>query len=158
MKRNIGIFFLALTLIVAFSGLTAAEDKAADNMELVKQKIRTDKKLFVAENMELTEVQDKAFWPVYESYQADHEKLIVSSVKLIENFAMNYETMSDETAKKLLEEWLAIDADELKLRQSYVPKFRKVLPDIKVARYFQIESKIDAINRYVLAAKIPLFK
>lgn len=158
MKRNIGIIFLALTLIIAFSGLTAAQDKAADNMELVKQKIRTDKKLFVAENMQLTEAQGKAFWPVYESYQADNEKLIVRSVKLIENFAMNYETMSDDTAKKLIEEWFAIDADELKLRQSYLPKFRKVLPEVKVARYFQIENKIDAVNSYVMAAKIPLFK
>jgi len=158
MKRNIGIFFLVLTLAVAFGGIAAAQDKAADNMELVKQKIRTDKKLFVAENMQLTEAQGKAFWPVYESYQKDMEKLFERSVKLIENFAMNYETMSDDAANKLIEEWFAIDADDLKLRQSYLPKFRKVLPEIKVARYFQIENKIDAINNFALASKIPLFK
>ena len=126
-KRNIVIILLALTLIVAFGGIAVAQNKTADKMELVKQKIRTDKKLFVAENMELTEAQSKVFWPVYESYQVEHEKLIVRSVKMIEYFAMNYESMPDETAKKILEEWLAIDAEELKLQQSYMPKFRKVL-------------------------------
>lgn len=126
-KRNIVIILLALTLIVAFGGIAVAQNKTADKMELVKQKIRTDKKLFVAENMELTEAQSKVFWPVYESYQAEHEKLIVRSVKMIEYFAMNYEGMPEETAKKILEEWLANDAEELKLQQSYMPKFRKVL-------------------------------
>lgn len=158
MKRNVGILFLVMVLMLSFSSIAAASDKAADNMELVKQKIRTDKKLFVAENMQLTEAQAKDFWPVYESYQAEQEKLIVRSVKMIENFAMNHETMSDDTAKKLLGEWFAIDADKLKLRQAYLPKFRKVLPEIKVARYFQIENKINAINNFALAAKIPLFK
>jgi hypothetical protein len=158
MKRNIGIIFLALTLIVTFGGIAAAQDKAADNMELVKQKVRADKKLFVAENMELTEAQGKAFWPIYESYQADREKIFARMVKLIETYAKNYETMSDEMAGKLLEEWMAIDTDELQLRKSYLPKFRKVLSEIKVVRYYQIENKINAIGSYALAAKIPLFK
>lgn len=158
MKRNIGIGFLVLALIAAFGGLVMAQDKVADNMELVKEKIRADKKLFIAENMQLTEAQAKAFWPVYEDYQADIEKQVLRTIKMIENFAMNHETMSDDTAKQILEEWLSIQADELELQQSYLPKFRKVLPEIKVSRYYQLESKIDAINRYIMAAKIPLFK
>ena len=63
-----------------------------------------------------------------------------------------------DTAKNLLEEWFTIDADKLELRQSYLPKFRAVLPEIKVVRYFQIENKIEAVGSYALAAKIPLFK
>ena len=158
MKRNIGIGILVLALVAAFSGLVMAQDQAANNMELVKEKIRADKKLFVAENMQLTEAQAKDFWPVYESYQADIEKQVMRTIKMIEKFAMNHETMSDDVARQILEEWLSIQADELELQQSYLPKFRKVLPEIKVSRYYQLESKIDAINRYVMAAKIPLFK
>jgi hypothetical protein len=44
-------------------------------MEIVKEKIRTDKKLFVATNLQLTESEAKAFWPVYDAYQAEHVKL-----------------------------------------------------------------------------------
>jgi len=163
MKRNIGIAFLVLTLVTAFGGLAIAQDKVADNMELVKQKIRADKKLFVAENMQLTEDQGKAFWPVYESYQAEIEKQVLRTVKMIEDFAKNHQAMSDDAtremaAKEILDEWMAIQADDLELRQSYLPKFRKVLPEIKASRYYQLENKIDAINRYIMAAKIPLFK
>ena len=158
MKRNIVIVLMITSLLAALGGTAGAQDQTADNMELVKQKIRTDKKLFIAENMELTEDQAKAFWPVYDSYQAELEKIYDRDLKLIENYAENYETMTNETARALLKEWWSIDEDRLKLRESYLPKFRKVLPEIKVARYYQLENKIDAIVDYTLASQIPLFK
>ena len=64
--------------------------------------------------------------------------------------------MSNETAKKLLGEALAIEESELKLKQSYVPKLEKALPAVKVARYIQIENKIRAVVKYGIADSIPL--
>ena len=158
MKRNIVVVLMVTALMVALGGIAAAQDQIADNMELVKQKVRTDKKLFIAENMALTEAQAKAFWPVYESYQAELEKNFERMAKLIELYAENYETLTDEMAKKIVQEWFAIDDKELKLRKAFLPKFQKVLPDIKVARYFQLERKILATVDYAMAANIPLFK
>ena len=146
---------LAITLI-GFVGIAAAQDKAADNMEIVKEKIRTDKKLFIASNMQLTESEAKSFWPVYEAYQAELGKLREREGKLIEEFATNFESMSDDVAKKLLDDSLSIDSDHQKLRQSYLSKIRGVLPDKKVARYYQLESKIDAVLEYEMARRIPL--
>ena len=158
MKRNIVVVLMVTALMVALGGIAAAQDQIADNMELVKQKVRTDKKLFMAENMALTEAQAKEFWPVYESYQAELEKNFERMAKLIELYAENYETLTDEMAKKIVKEWFAIDDKELKLRKAFLPKFQKVLPDIKVARYFQLERKILATVDYAMAANIPLFK
>ncbi len=152
-----GLFTIALTItFIGIVGFAQAQNQAADNMEIVKEKIRTDKKLLVATNMQLTESEANAFWPVYEAYQAELDKLRDREVKLIEKFAASYETMSDDAAKKLLEDSLSIDSDHQKLRQSYLAKFRGVLPDTKVARYYQIESKIDAVMEYELAKRIPL--
>ena len=106
--------------------------------------------------MQLTESEAKAFWPVYEAYQADLAKLRDREIKLIEKFAVNYEAMSDDAAKTLLEDSLSIDSDHQKLRQSYLSKIRGVLPDKKVARYYQLESKIDAVMEYEMAKRIPL--
>jgi len=151
------LLVVALTItFLEFAGFALAQDKPADNMEIVKEKIRTDKKLFIATNMELTESEAKEFWPVYDAYQAELGKLIEREIKLIEDFAASYETMSDEVAKKLLNDSLAIDANHLKLRQMYLEKFRGVIPDKKVARYYQLESKIDAVFEFELARKIPL--
>lgn len=154
-----GLFTIVFTII--FIGLISsaqAQDKSADNMEIVKEKIRTDKKLLVATNMQLTESEANAFWPVYEAYQAELDKLRDREVMLIEKFAASYETMSDDAAKNLLEDSLSIDIDHQKLRQSYLAKFRGVLSDTKVARYYQLESKIDAVMEYELAKRIPLVR
>ena len=153
------LFTIALTItFIGIVGFALAQDKPADNMEIVKEKIRTDKKLFIATNMQLTESEAKAFWPVYDAYQAELDKLRDREVKLIEKFAVNYETMSNDVAKNLLDDSLSIDSDHLKLRQSYLAKFQGGLPDTKVARYYQLESKIDAVLEYELATRIPLVK
>jgi hypothetical protein len=146
---------LALTL-VGFAGAATAQDQPADSMEIVKEKIRTDKKLFMATNMQLTESEAKAFWPVYDAYQVELAKLRDREIQLLGDFAANYRTMSDDVAKNLLDDAMAIDSDHMRLRQSYLLKFRGVLPETKVARYYQLESKIDAVLEYELARKIPL--
>ena len=148
----------ATIALIGFAAVAAAQSQPADNMEIVKEKIRTDKKLFIATNMQLTEAEAKTFWPVYDAYQAELAKLRDREVKLIEKFAVNYETMSDDVAKNLLDDSLAIDASHMKLRQSYLAKFRGVLPDKKVARYYQLESKIDAVMDFEMARRIPLVK
>ena len=153
------LFTIALTIIfIGFVSSATAQNKPADNMEIVKEKIRTDKKLLIAKNMQLTESEANAFWPVYESYQAEIGKLRDREIKLIEKFAASYETMSDDVAKKLLDDSVSIDSGHQKLRQSYLSKFRGVLSDKKVARYYQLESKIDAVMEYELARRIPLVK
>jgi len=148
------IIVIALSAIMAFVSIPAfAQDKPADNMELVREKLRADKKLLVAEGMGLTETEAKSFWPVYDGYQKDLGKLFDRKIKLIQDYAKNYETMSDEVAKSLLAEYMA-----LKLRQSFLPEFRKVLSEKRVVRYYQIENKIKAIMEYDLARQIPLMK
>jgi len=158
-KAITSLFTIALAItFIGFVGLALAQDKAADNMDLVKEKIRTDKKLFIATNMLLTESEAKAFWPVYEAYQAELGQIRDREIKLIEEFAANFETMSNEVAKSLLDDSLSIDSAHLKLRQSYLAKFRGVLPDTKVVRYYQLENKIDAVLEYELAKRIPLVR
>lgn len=152
-------------LILVFSGflglgffLALAQETQADNMQIVREKVGADKKLFIAANMGLTESEAKAFWPVYESYQAELAQVEARAGRLLEEYARTYQAMSDQVAKKLLDEFLLIEADRLKLRQAYVPRFRKALPDTKVVRYYQLENKIHAVVSYDLARVIPLVK
>ena len=147
---------LGALLLAGVPGI--AQEKPADNMQLVLEKVRADKKLLVAENMPLTEEEAKAFWPVYSQYQDELFLLRTRTAKLIQDYAAAYGQMSNNTAKKLLDEYMTIEKLGLKLRQSYLPKFRAVLPEVKVARYYQIENKIYAALLYEVAAKIPLAK
>lgn len=164
MKNNYSWNMLRAALLILATTLVlpalAAEDKstASSDMEILREKIYADKKLLVAENMELTEEEAKKFWPIYEAYQEDLHKINERMAKVINEYALAYNkgAVLDKTARKLMDEAIDIDLDEAKLKKSYVPKLSKVLSGVKVARYLQIENKIRAIVRYELAAAIPL--
>lgn len=155
MKR-IG-YWIAI-LVWVFSGPVLAQDKPADTMQIVREKLEADKKLLVATNMDLTEKEAQAFWPIYESYQKDLGLVNGRMLVLLEDFAKNYNAMTDEEAKKLVDDYLAIEQDRITLKQSYRPKLRQALPEKKVARYLQIENKVEAVIRYELAGRVPLVK
>jgi len=161
MRINVLNKALGAAAAIMLFGMTpylAAQDKPADNMEILREKIKADKKLLVAANMELTESEAKNFWPIYENYQKDLQNINERLGKLLQSYATDYKnkTMTDEKAKKLTDEYLSIQQAEVKLQSSYVPKLSKVLPPTKVARYLQIENKIRAVIKYDLAASVPL--
>ena len=152
--KLVHIMVMALAALVA---LPAAAQTASD-MQVLAQKIKADKKLVVAANMELTEAEAKGFWPVYDAYQKDLQGINQRLLGTIKRYADAYNKgpVSDEAAKKLINEAIAIEDAEVKLKRSYVPKLEKVIPGMKVARYLQIENKIRAVAKYELAANIPL--
>ena len=161
MKRSIMVaFFVTLVAAVTFLGVSPvfSQDNPADNMQIVLDKLKADKKLVVATNMELTESEAKAFWPVYEEYQKELAALNQRIGKLIASYAADYNanTLTDEKAKKLTDELVAIGKAEGALPASFVPKLNKVLPPKKVVRYLQIENKIRALIKYSLAEEVPL--
>jgi hypothetical protein len=147
-----------MAAVMIFSTLALAQGTSANNMEILREKIKADKKLLVATNMDLTESEAKGFWPVYEEYQKDLTAINQRIGKLIEKYAADYRanTLTDDKAKLLIDELIAIEQAEANLKTTYVPKLSKVLPQKKVARYLQIENKIRAVVKYELASQVPL--
>jgi hypothetical protein len=157
-KATISTAMMLMTLGFAVPGL--AQDKPADNMQILRDKIKADKKLVVATNMELTESEAKGFWPIYEGYQKDLQKINRRLANLLESYAADFQgkSLTDDKAKKLINEAVAIEQAEANLKSTYAPKLSKVLPVKKVARYLQIENKIRAVVKYDLAQGVPLVK
>ena len=156
MKKSMKVtFFVALMAAVTMWFVSPVV--AQDNMQILRDKIKADKKLVVAANMDLTESEAKGFWPVYEEYQKDLSALNQRIGKLIDSYAADYRanTLTDEKAQKLIDELVAIEQADGGLQATYAPKLGKVLPPKKVARYLQIENKIRAALKYELAANIP---
>jgi hypothetical protein len=139
-------------------GVAGAQDKPADTTEVLREKVRADKKLVVATALNLTEGEAKAFWPVYNAYQSDMIAYYNRVSKFLDTFAQAYGSMTDETATKLLGEYLALETDHIAILKAYAPKFRGVLPPVKVARLYQVENKMRALVNYELAREIPLAK
>jgi hypothetical protein len=148
----------ALTMMAALGGFARAQTTGTSNMDILAQKLKADKKLVVAQNLKLTDAEGAKFWPVYDAYQKDLKQINdrLAAVVLAYADAYNKGPVSDATAKKLIEEAVAVDDAEAKLKSSSLPKILAVLPATKAARYLQIENKIRAVVRYELAAGIPL--
>jgi hypothetical protein len=118
--------------------------------------LQTERKLIVTRNLALTAVEAAAFWPIYDHYAADMKAAGDLRLKVIVDFADNYTSMTDDKANQLLTDAQQYEQKALDVRKQYVKKMRKALPPIKLARFFQIESKLNAIGNLVLANQIPL--
>ena len=152
--RTMVLCLAALTVIPSF-----AQGKPADtNMQILRNKLKADKKVVVAANMDLNDAEEKVFWPIYDAYQKDLQGLNDRLIKAILAYAdaYNKNTITDEQATNLANVALAIDQDEVTMRKTYADKLKGVLPVKKVARYLQIENKIRAVVRYEMADNIPL--
>jgi len=156
--KTIAAVAVLVALLSLFAAPVPAEEKPADTMELLVQKLKADKKLLIAETMQFSEPEAGKFWPVYDSYQAELDKLVHRLMVIILDYADQYKMLSDQKAMGILDEYLAIESERLALRKAYLPKFRQALPDKKVVRFYQLENKIQAAVNYELAANIPLVK
>jgi hypothetical protein len=162
-KRHLGFTTIMAAGILAVALIAApvrAEEKNASSskMEILREKIKADKKLVVAANMDLTEAEAKAFWPIYQEYQTKLTKINERIGKLIVNYAENYKSMTNDIAKKLMKESMAVEKERVTVKEQFFPKFLKAVPAMKAARYFQIENKIQAVVNYELADGIPLME
>jgi hypothetical protein len=144
-------------LLVKPTKATASTSTESDTAILM-EKIKADKKLLVADNMDLTDAEAKAFWPLYDSYQEELQQINQRLGRTILDYADAFEKgpIPNERAEQLMGEALAIEEAEVKLKQSYAEKLDAVLPAAKAARYIQIENKIRAMVKSELAQRIPL--
>lgn len=161
--RKVSLAVIGAALLLALSGgapVAWAQDKPSSNMDILREKIRADKKLVVALNMELTESEAKNFWPIYEQYQKDLQKINQRMANLLESYAddVRRKSLNDDKARKLIDEATAVDEAEAGLKSTYAPKLGKTLPMTKVVRYLQIENKIRAVVKYDIATGVPLVR
>jgi len=152
------VIALASALACLMGGAAVAQDKPADTMESLREQLRNDKRAVVASVLDLTESEAQAFWPVYNAYQSDMVTHYDKVLKLLETYAKNYESLSDDTATSLVKQFLGLERDHVAILTGYLPRFQKVLPPKKVAKLYQIENKARALVNYELARGIPLAK
>jgi hypothetical protein len=132
-----------------------AQSTYDDTQQLIAQ-IQTDKRALVLKGMALDDAQVQAFTPIYDEYQVDRKKIMERGVDLLNSYASNYDTMTDDAAKKLLKDWFKLQEDEEALVKKYAKKFEKVLPATKVLRFVQIENKLNTVVRSLGVRVIPL--
>jgi hypothetical protein len=149
---------LAVAALLVAAAAPAQEMSAETWEELrgLQSQVVEGRDAIVEANLDLTEAEAEAFWPVYEDYREAASAVRERLAKLVEAYAANVDVMTDSKAEAFFEEWLAIDRQELEMRETYAKRIRDVLPARKAVRFFQVENKLDAILRLDSAMRIPL--
>jgi hypothetical protein len=119
---------------------------------------RAERKAIVSDNMKFTADEAKAFWPLYDQYEAAMDKIEDRHIREIKDFAKNYDSLSDAAAKHKLDEVMLIAQARLNVQKAYIPKFRAALSEVKVTRFFQIDNKLRAMVQCEIAQMVPLAK
>lgn len=127
-------------------------------VELARSDIRTGKALIIAENLPFTNDEAVEFWPLHREYETELNKLLDERYAGILEFAKNYGAMTDTQASNLADRALSLEAKRTALKRKYFKKFKKVIPALKAARFFQLENQINLAIDLQVAASLPLIK
>lgn len=149
---------LIFLFIAVFAGAQLMAQTEMDYIEVARDVLKTEKKAAIADVMELSKEEADVFWPLYNEYNNKASLIQNDRIKIILDYAENFENLTDEKADELWTKSLSVDSQLLKLEKSYYKKFKKILPVKKAARYFQAENKIETLINAQMALEIPFIE
>jgi len=145
----------AFPVLINAQAAPATQSVKADEQIILKQ-VMTDKRAVYAQNLQLTDAESHAFWPIYDEYEGKAKKLNDEFLALVDDYAAKYGAMTDADATAMLKTKMQIEKDREALKQTYTKKVAKVLPPVKALRYAQIETRLDNMIRRDVYGLIPL--
>jgi hypothetical protein len=149
------LILFAAVIILGSSGNALAQTEA-DVIAAVRAQLGANRQALVAENLKLAEEESDGFWPLYREFHNERDKLMDRRVTMLRDFRDNFDTLTNEQSKQIIDDYFQLQDDLLKLRKKYAKQFRTVLSDKRTLRYFQIENMIDTIIDFELVQMVPL--
>ncbi len=151
--------FVAIAVFAWGQGQTTPQNDTTNvdsYIESLRADFRADKVNLITQAMRFSDKESAAFWPIYRKYEAEVTKLNDGRVAVIKSYADKYQTLTDAEAKALVEKSLALESSRTELRKKYFKEFTKVLPALTVAKFFQLEYRLDLLVNVQLASELPL--
>lgn len=155
LTRSALLLALAASL-VSLPAQPAGVQRVTDQIEVLRGLLQADRKVVIAEAMQFSLPEDTAFWPIYSEYRAEMDKVGDGLVKLVLEYADLHPNVPEDRAAKLLKDYLTLEKELVTVRAKYLKKFTHVLPNSKVLRFAQLESRLDLALRLQMASAIPL--
>jgi len=163
MKMIMNTTFTRTASLIAITGamLAASIGRAPaqtdqDLIDVARNVVKANRQVVVVSTMNLTEAEDKDFWPLYHEYRHEMEKISDDLTKLVLEYAKVYPNVPEDRAKEWLKEYIALQKKQVDMRTAYLEKFSKILPAAKALRFAQVETRLDLLAHLQLAAQVPL--
>jgi len=159
MRTLLSICASVVMLGAVMSAQTAAvtaKPLSDSDIQLLRSDVQAGKNEIIADTMQFTDAESTAFWPVYRDYARDQQVIGDDRLKLIKDYAANYDTMDDTKARDMVQRMINVEDRTLNLREDYWPKFMKALGAKRAAKFYQVDNRLTLIINVQLTASIPL--
>jgi Spy/CpxP family protein refolding chaperone len=170
MRKTILCAAAAVAVTMLWAGYAAAQTAAAKApadpakvraeidkaIETMRKDARAGKSEILGKTMALDSTQAAAFWPLYKQYEAELQTVNNDRLAIIQDLAEHFDSLDDAKAKALLDRQLVFEEKKLALMKKYKDEMLKVLPAKTVARFFQVDSRLNALAGLTIASEIPL--
>jgi hypothetical protein len=137
----------------AAAGSAAAVQPAMTKYRNDMQALRAD---LMAKGLTLSADQAAKFWPLFEQYQQEQNKIIDAQLAIIQKYAASYDTLTGTDALAYVKGLLDRDAKMQALRMAWLEKFQAAVPAGTAARVIQIDRRLSQLAQAELSSQIPL--
>ena len=160
LSRVFGLFLAVAAMTSTFAQDNGAEALSNPDVAGARAMIEDGREMIIREELQLTAAEEAAFWPLYQKYRSDLAPVQNRYVALIADYMKHYDSgvLTDAYANEVLEGYFDVKGDLLRTRKKYVRRFGKILPMLKVARFYHLENKINAELDAELAYAVPLIE
>ena len=159
MKKAIALVLIALPMLAdgraPQSDRRSPDETQDDYIASLRADLKAEKTTLINEAMQFSEKDAAAFWPVYKRYEAELVKVNDERVSVIKTYSDTWTTMSDDDARNLAKKALDLESRRAALRKQYFAEFSKVLPGLTVAKFFQLEHRLEVLVDLKIASELP---
>lgn len=147
---------LSLILIMATATFSSyAQSSFKEDVEVVQSLYGKSKSELVKQYMNLSDAQSTAFAKVYDNYETERKSLGQTKFQLINDYASNYETLTDAKADELVKGTLKNHIAYEKLYTKTYNQAKKAIGAINAAKFIQLEVYLQTIIRSEILESIP---
>ena len=129
-----GFTVIVVLIIVSVSGSVLAQNANLDRLNAYKI-------AFFTRRLNLTPREAEKFWPVYNEFQNNRNKIQQERGQLNRNFNQEASLMSDEQLSAAGDKLIELEVRETELAVTFHKQLKGILPPVKILRLYQAENQ-----------------
>ena len=123
---------------------------------LLHENVADQKEQVVALVLFLNEADAAKFWPIYNQYEAELDKLNATAAASIDDYVKNAGHLSEQQADQVVHNQTQFQSQRAALLDKYYGQFKAALGPVTAARFFEAENQLLSLTDLQLSSKLPV--
>jgi len=144
----------------ATEAASARNDTKKANLEayttLLHENVPDEKEQLIALVMFFDEADAAKFWPIYEQYRAELDKLNASEAASINDYVKNNGHLTEQQADQIVHNQTQFQSQRAALLDKYYGKFKAALGPVTAARFVEAENQLLSLTDLQLSSNLPV--